>query len=143
MTLLTNTLIDLQCELVAERNMKNPQNISWLQYDILHHLSLKEEQLPSEISIALGISRTKLSKALKELKLTGYIIQKPSEKDGRELITSLSDSGKQFLQTINLGHQQLSQVADNIFTEEEKIQFALLSSKFSSALKEERTGFHE
>lgn len=28
MTLLTNALIDLQCELVAERNMKNPQNIS-------------------------------------------------------------------------------------------------------------------
>ena len=72
-----------------------------------------------------------------------YITHKPNEKDGREFITSLSDSGKQFLQTINLGHQQLSQVADSIFTEKEKIKFAQLSSKFSSALKEERTGFHE
>ncbi|MFS7400809.1 hypothetical protein [Carnobacterium maltaromaticum] len=72
-----------------------------------------------------------------------YITHKPNEKDGREFITSLSDSGKQFLQTINLGHQQLSQVANRAFIEEEKIQFAQLSNKFSNALKEERTGFHE
>lgn len=142
MNLLTNALINLQCELVAERNMKNPRKISWLQYDILHYLSIEKEQLPSEISIILGISRTKLSKALKELKLMGYITQKSNEKDGRELLTSLSDIGNQLLQNINLGHQQLSHVADHVFTEEEKIQFVELSNKFSNALKAERVGFH-
>ncbi|SYW02846.1 Transcriptional regulator, MarR family (fragment) [Oenococcus oeni] len=28
---LFNTLINLQCDLVAERNLVNPQNITWLQ----------------------------------------------------------------------------------------------------------------
>ena len=33
---LYNTLMNLQCELVAERNLVNPEQISWLQYDILN-----------------------------------------------------------------------------------------------------------
>ncbi|EFQ11960.1 transcriptional regulator, MarR family [Enterococcus faecalis TX0102] len=143
MAILENTLIDLQCELVAERNKNNPKNISWLQYDILHDLSIEAERLPSEISIVLGISRTKLSKALKELKLMGYIIQKPNEKDGRELLTSLTNTGKQLLENLNLGHQHLSEIAEKVFTDEEKKQFTQLSNKFSNALKVERMGFHE
>ncbi|HCJ4447721.1 TPA: winged helix DNA-binding protein [Listeria innocua] len=91
--------------MVAERNKNNPKNISWLQYDILHYLSIETGKLPSEISIALGISRIKLSKALKELKSIGYITQRPNEKDGRELFTSLTSAGKQLLENLNLGHQ--------------------------------------
>lgn len=143
MTLLTNTLINLQCELVAERNLNNPKNISWLQYDILHHLSIEKEQLPSEISIVLGISRTKLSKALKELKLMGYIKQNPNEKDGRELFTSLTKTGEQLLKNLSLGHQHLSEIAEKLFTDKEQEQFTQLSNKFSNALKVERIGFHE
>ncbi len=143
MDLLTNTLINLQCELVAERNLNNPNNISWIQYDILHNLSIEKKQLPSEISIILGISRTKLSKVLKELKLMNYITQKPNEKDGRELLTSLTDTGEQLLENLTIGHQHLSQIAEKLFTEEEKTQFIQLSNKFSNALKVERMGFHE
>lgn len=35
MNALTDALMQLQCELVAERNLVNPNEISWLQYDIL------------------------------------------------------------------------------------------------------------
>ncbi|MFC6651936.1 hypothetical protein [Paenibacillus rhizoplanae] len=80
MNSIDDVLRDLQCELVAERNRVNPKEISWLQYDILHLLSQQKWQLPSEMSTTLGISRTKLSKALKVLKLMGYISQKPSGK---------------------------------------------------------------
>lgn len=143
MDLLTSTLVNLQCELVAERNLNNPKNISWLQYDILHHLSIEKEQLPSEISIALGISRTKLSKALKELKLMGYITQKPNEKDGRELLTSLTKAGEQLMENLTIGNQHLSQIAEKLYTNEEKAQFIQLANKFSEALKVERMKFHE
>lgn len=140
---LNETLINLQCELVAERNLKNPQNISWLQYDILHLLLSTKEQLPSEMNLTLGISRTKLSKALKELKQMTYIAQKPSEKDGRELLTSLTTEGRQLLTQIEVGHNQLAKVASNVFTTEEQALFATLAEKLSQGLKKERLASHE
>lgn len=143
MTKLNETLINLQCEFVAERNLKNPQNISWLQYDILHLLLSTKEQLPSEMNLTLGISRTKLSKALKELKKMQYIVQKSSEKDGRELITYLTAEGRQLLNQIEVGHHQLLKVATDVFTTEEQILFAQLAEKLAQGLKTERMVSHE
>lgn len=138
-----DVLINLQCELVAERNRVNPKEISWLHYDILHLLAQKECLLPSEVSALLGISRTKLSKALKKLKLMGYIEQKPSVRDGRELQTVLSTDGHTLLATIENGHNQLAAVACNLFTEQEQQQFARLASKFANALRSGRVNRHE
>jgi len=143
MNSIDDVLINLQCELVAERNRVNPKEISWLQYDILHLLSQQKWQLPSEMSTSLGISRTKLSKALKALKLMGYIAQKPSEKDGRELLTLLTDDGHELLDGIESGHNQLSAVAKKLFTEEEQTEFAKLVNKLSDALRSERMRVHE
>ena len=143
MSSIDDILINLQCELVAERNRVNLKEISWLQYDILHLLSQQKWQLPSEMSTSLGISRTKLSKALKALKLMGYIAQKPSEKDGRELLTLLTDDGHELLDGIEIGHNQLSSVASELFTEEEQAQFAKLAKKLSNALRSERMRVHE
>lgn len=61
---LRSILMHLQCELVAERSLVNPLDISWLQYDVLLQLDREHEMLPSELSLVMGISRTKLSKAL-------------------------------------------------------------------------------
>ncbi|MBO0470490.1 winged helix DNA-binding protein [Enterococcus sp. DIV0242_7C1] len=143
MNTLEDALINLQCELVAERNRRNPQEISWLQYDILRLLSLESEIAPSKISVLLGISRTKLSKALKELKTMYYIQQKPNEKDGRELLTILTETGRQLLDDIDKGHQELQLVANAVFNSEEKEQLAQLAEKFSKALKSERLKAHE
>lgn len=143
MNTLEDALINLQCELVAERNRRNPQEISWLQYDILRLLSLESEIAPSKISVLLGISRTKLSKALKELKTMHYIQQKPNEKDGRELLTILTETGRQLLDDIDKGHQELQLVANMVFNSEEKEQLAQLAEKFSKALKSERLKAHE
>ena len=46
---LETALIQLQCELVAERNLVNPNGLSWLQYDILNLLRLKRPGLPFPI----------------------------------------------------------------------------------------------
>lgn len=53
-------VMHLQCELVAERNLVNPEELSWLQYDILSRLSQVDYMLPSELCILLGISRANL-----------------------------------------------------------------------------------
>lgn len=143
MNKLEDTLMDLQCELVAERNRRNPQNISWLQYDILRLLKSEKEIVPSKINLLLGVSRTKLSKVLKELKLMNYIQQKPSERDGRELLTILTESGRQLLEDIDKGHHQLHHVAELAFSREEREQFAQLAEKYSRALRSERLGSDE
>ncbi|WP_265459641.1 MarR family winged helix-turn-helix transcriptional regulator [Enterococcus sp. HY326] len=140
---LSSALKNLQCELVAERNIRNPQNITWLQYDILNALSNGKEELPSEISILLGISRAKLSKALKELKAMHYVQQKPSEKDGRELVTFLTEEGNQLLVDIGKGHSQLEQVANVVFDAEEKEIFKQLAEKYLQGLRSERKQEHD
>ncbi|UZW14928.1 transcriptional regulator [Clostridium pasteurianum] len=143
MELLDDVLINLQCELVAERNIVNPKEITWLQYDILHILSENKWILPSELNLSLGISRSKLSKALKELKIMGYIQQKTSEKDGRELLTSLTNEGQKLLRSVKSGHNKIYSIAKEIFTQEEQKQFEKLASKLSEALRDERMSANE
>lgn len=140
---LKKALMDLQCEMVAERTMVNPQNISWLQYDILHQLDKQGTILPSDLSIILGTSRTKLSKALKRLKSLGYIQQEPNKSDGRELYTSITTDGKSLLETISTGHESLYQSALTSLTEEEQLALTSLSLKLSEELRKERIKAHE
>lgn len=128
---------------MAERTRNNPKTISWLQYDILNLLNSEDEMLPSKISILLGTSRTKLSKALKELKVMNYIQQKPSDKDGRELLTFLTKDGHHLLDQIDSGHSHLFQVANSVFDTEEKEQFEYLAKKYLNALKLERLRYYE
>ena len=133
-----NALIELQCEMVAERTYVNPNNLSWLQYDILHFINLHKNILPSKLSIELGVARSKLSKALKQLKLLGYIQQVPSDHDGRELITSLTQGGVEFLLNIYNNHESFYKLAKEIFSEEEQKEFTRLAKILSSKLRNER-----
>ena len=133
-----NALIELQCETVAERTYVNPNNLSWLQYDILHFINLHKNILPSKLSIELGVARSKLSKALKQLKLLGYIQQVPSDHDGRELITSLTQGGAEFLLNIYNNHESIYKLAKEIFSEEEQKEFTRLAKILSSKLRNER-----
>lgn len=135
---LKKAIIELQCEMVAERNLVNPKEITWLQYDVLYQLEKEKEILPSSLSLALGVSRTKLSKALRELKAMGYIEQRPNKLDGRELYTFLTDSGRSLLQAISQKHTALYQMALKTFTEEEQEEFIHLSNKLSKQLREAR-----
>ena len=139
---LRSILMHLQCELVAERSLVNPLDISWLQYDVLLQLDREHEMLPSEISLVMGISRTKLSKALKSLKVMGYVRQTPSKSDGRELRTSITESGRRLLEDISLQHTSLYETAIRSMTKDELEVFARLSEKLSSSLKQQRIASH-
>lgn len=139
---LRSILMHLQCELVAERSLVNPLDISWLQYDVLLQLDREHEMLPSELSLVMGISRTKLSKALKSLKVMGYVRQTPSKSDGRELRTSITKSGRRLLEDISLQHTSLYETAIRSMTKDELEVFARLSEKLSSSLKQQRIASH-
>ncbi|WP_261158055.1 MarR family winged helix-turn-helix transcriptional regulator [Cutibacterium acnes] len=139
---LRSILMHLQCELVAERSLVNPLDISWLQYDVLLQLDREHEMLPSEPSLVMGISRTKLSKALKSLKVMGYVRQTPSKSDGRELRTSITESGRRLLEDISLQHTSLYETAIRSMTKDELEVFARLSEKLSSSLKQQRIASH-
>lgn len=139
---LRSILMHLQCELVAERSLVNPLDISWLQYDVLLQLDREHEMLPSELSLVMGISRTKLSKALKSLKVMGYVRQTPSKSDGRELRTSINESGRRLLEDISLQHTSLYETAIRSMTKDELEVFARLSEKLSSSLKQQRIASH-
>lgn len=135
---LKTTLAELQCELVAERNLVTPKAISWLQYDILCQIKKEKEVLPSHLSLMLGLSRTKLSKALKELKTMSYIAQRPNKSDGRKLSTFLTDEGAALLASISQKHTALYETAVKAFTKEEQDRFILLAHTLAKALRKER-----
>lgn len=139
---LKKALIDLQCEMVAERTLASPKDISWLQYDILIQVEKQEKVLPSNLSVILGVSRTKLSKALKNLKALGYIEQSPSLSDGRELYTSITSEGEKLITAISRRHSLLYQTAFNSLTKQEQKDFTHLANKFSNALRKERVAIH-
>lgn len=131
------TLSQLQCELVAERNLVNPDGISWLQYDILSLLK-SEAKLPKQLSQHLGITKTKLSKNLTKLHELNYIIQIPAQLDRREMVTDLTIKGRQFLSQTDNKHQELSNEAQTCFTHDEQEQFIKLSQKLVMTLRESR-----
>lgn len=132
----------LQCELVAERNRINTYNISWFQYDLLECLYQTGRIRPAELSNILGVSRSKISKGLKILKEIGYIKQKKSNYDARELWTELTDKGFNFLKVTQKGHEHLAEIAASTLTENEQLLFAELCLKVSKIL-EERRMYHD
>lgn len=128
----------LQCELVAERNKINTENISWFQYDLLESLYHTNRSRPAELSNNLRVSRSKISKGLKSLKEMGYVKQEKSYSDARELWTVLTDKGFNFLKEIQKGHEHLAEIASSVLTSKEQELFSELCLKVSRVFKERR-----
>lgn len=134
---LYNTLMNLQCELVAERNLVNPQQISWLQYDILNILQTHSSR-PTVMSRQLGITQVKLSKNLKKLRELNYITQTPDAHDRREITTAITPQGRQFMTDIAMKHQELYNKACKVWSKEEQQQFIVQANKLIELLRKER-----
>lgn len=136
---LKSTLTQLQCEFVAERNLVNPKELSWLQYDILNLLRQSGPASPSSLAERLNLRPSKFSKAIKELKEKKYVVQTVSQTDGRGLETAISKEGLTFLDEVDKGHTALYETAIGIFDSDEQKAFAQLANKLIHALEEERT----
>lgn len=134
---LYDTLMNLQCELVAERNLVNPEQISWLQYDILNVLQ-DQACRPTDLSKRLGISQVKLSKNLKKLRDLDYIKQSTALEDRREVNTEITPKGQQFMIEIANKHDELFQTAKRALTKEEQEHFMIAANKLITDLRNER-----
>ncbi|MEU1124564.1 MarR family transcriptional regulator [Streptomyces sp. NPDC005899] len=130
-------MIHLQCLLVARRSRANPEGVNWHQYDVLELLRARGSLKPSELSAALDVSRQSTSKALRVLKDLNLVTQRASGEDRRELSTSLTPEGQEFLTRIARGRQDIGQLAASVLTDGEAALFAELCEKVASAMEAE------
>ena len=99
----------------------------------------KRPGLPFPIVRTAAHSPVKISKVIKELKQKDYITQAVNQEDGRGLLTSLTETGLDFLRTVDAGHTFLYKTAAQNFSSEEQQLFTQLANKLILALEEERS----
>ncbi|WP_233429129.1 MarR family winged helix-turn-helix transcriptional regulator [Oenococcus oeni] len=90
------------------------------------------------MSSYLSLSRSELSKNLLGLRKKGYIKQSQGEKDHREMTTCLTTKGIVLLKDIDIGHNQLLNIAQEELPKKEQETFVILSNKIINVLHEER-----
>ncbi|MEU5694056.1 MarR family transcriptional regulator [Actinosynnema sp. NPDC020468] len=133
---LENALAHLQCVLVARRTRANPEHVTWQQYDILENLRLRSRMTPSQLSESLGVSRQSMSKALRFLKDRELVAQVADGPDRRELTTTLTQAGREFLDRAADSRRDAAAVAATAMTPGEQSIFAELCQKVADALYE-------
>ncbi|SCW79492.1 DNA-binding transcriptional regulator, MarR family [Paenibacillus tianmuensis] len=131
---LENALSHLQCVLIARRTRVNPEQLTWAQYDILEILRIRGPMMPSLIGETLGMSRPATSKNLRVLKDKQLIEQTAREEDRREQTTSLTDSGRIFLERAAQSRREAAEIAASVLTPGEQSIFAELCQKVTAAL---------
>ncbi|GKX50075.1 transcriptional repressor MprA [Budvicia aquatica] len=90
---------------------------------------------PSELSLALGSSRTNATRIADDLEKKGWIVRKESGSDRRCLHLFLTDAGQAFLD--NLFPQQNANLLKvwSVFTDEERQQLEHLNRKLLTRLE--------
>ncbi|GMX63692.1 hypothetical protein Elgi_02930 [Paenibacillus elgii] len=136
---LENALSHLQCVLVARRTRINPEQLTWAQYDILEILRIRGPLMPSVIGETLGMSRPATSKNLRVLKDKQLIEQTAREQDRREQTTSLTDSGRAFLERAASSRREAAEIAASVLTPGEQSIFAELCQKIAAALDDNQS----
>lgn len=131
---LEEALSHLQCVLVARRAAANPEGVTWAQYDVLETLHLHGPMQPSQIGVALGISRPSISKLLRVLKELDLIRQTPDPHDGRVQRTTLTPTGERFLERQAQSRRSNARRAATALTPREQVTFAALCHKAAQAL---------
>lgn len=132
---LEDALTHLQCVLVARRTRTNAEGVSWQQYDVLENLRLRGPMTPSQLSGALGVSRQSMSKALRFLKDHELVTQVADGMDRRELTTTLTPTGLEFLHRAADSRRDAASIAESVLSPGERSMFAELCQKVADALQ--------
>ncbi|AKJ41468.1 transcriptional repressor MprA [Pragia fontium] len=91
---------------------------------------------PSELSLALGSSRTNATRIADDLEKKGWIVRKESGKDRRCLHLFLTPAGEEFLSGLfPQQHANLLKIW-SVFTEEERQQLEMLNRKLLTRLED-------
>lgn len=135
--ILTRLCMHMQGKLLDNRNkMLKAQGINETLFMALITLDAQENQSiqPSELSSALGSSRTNATRIADELEKRGWIERRESDNDRRCLHLQLTDKGHEFLrQVLPPQHNCLHQLWSTL-TNAEKDQLEQITRKLLSRL---------
>lgn len=130
--LLTRLHMHVQTKLLENRNkMLKDRQLNDTLFNALLTIDGSEDQTiqPSELSLALGSSRTNATRVADELQRRGWVERRESESDRRCLHLHLTDSGNQFLcEILPLQHKNLLNVW-GILSHREKMQLEAIFRK--------------
>ncbi|PXX54755.1 MarR family transcriptional regulator [Nocardia tenerifensis] len=129
-----NALAHLTCVLVARRTRTTPERVTWQQYDVLEMLRLRGPMTPSALSAALSVSRPTMSKALRVLKDQDLVTQAALGADRREQTTSLTATGREFLDRAAECRRDNARIAESVLTPDEQAVFAALCGRVAEAI---------
>ncbi|MDR7345666.1 MarR family transcriptional repressor of emrRAB [Pantoea alhagi] len=134
---LTRLCMHMQSKLLDNRNkMLKAQGINETLFMALITLDAQENQSiqPSELSAALGSSRTNATRIADELEKRGWIERRESDNDRRCLHLHLTEKGNAFLhQVLPPQHQSLQYLWSSL-SNSEKAQLESLTRKLLSRL---------
>jgi len=94
----------------GDRRLFGQYNLSPTRYYALLHISEKPGLSSSELSDRLLCDKSNVTRIVKGLENTGYILRKPHETDGRTLRLYLTEQGKTICTEIAAAHQQYNEL---------------------------------
>lgn len=137
--LLTRLCMHIQGKLLDNRNkMLKDRGINDTLFTALMTLDARENQSiqPSELSSALGSSRTNATRIADELEKRGWIERKESDSDRRCLYLHLTQQGYDFLcEVLPPQHESLKHLW-SVLSSEEQQQLEMISRKLLHRLDE-------
>ncbi|MCX8961718.1 transcriptional repressor MprA [Erwinia psidii] len=130
--MLTRLCMHMQSKLLENRNkMLKAQGINETLFMALITLDAQENHSiqPSELSSALGSSRTNATRIADELEKRGWIERRESDNDRRCLHLHLTEKGKEFLQQLLPPQHQCLQLLWSCLSSAEKSQLEGIARK--------------
>lgn len=137
--LLTRLCMHMQNKFLEKRNkMLKEQGINETLFMALITLDAQEDYSiqPSELSAALGSSRTNATRIADELEKRGWIERRESDNDRRCLHLHLTEAGKAFLAEIIPPQHKCLHFLWSTLTQEEQQQLEVLTRKLLSRIEE-------
>lgn len=94
----------------GDRRLFGQYNLSPTRYYAILHISEKPGLSSSELSDRLLCDKSNVTRIVKGLENTGYIVRKPHETDGRTLRLYLTEQGKTICTEISAAHQKYNEL---------------------------------
>ncbi len=135
--MLTRLCMHMQSKLLDNRNkMLKAQGINETLFMALITLDAQEDQRiqPSELSAALGSSRTNATRIADELEKRGWIERRESDSDRRCLHLHLTEKGNEFLRQVLPPQHQSLQYLWSALSNSEKNQLEAITRKLLNRL---------
>lgn len=130
----------------GDRRLFGRYNLSPTRYYALLHISESPGLSSSELSDRLLCDKSNVTRIVKGLESSGYIIRKPHETDGRTLRLYLTSQGKEICTDVSVAHQAYNEMRLSCITEISQgnllENLSLLNDSLQNELSMSLNGFH-